>query len=158
MKEQNKENIGGGKIVLLYTIGHSNFSFEEFFSYVEKHNLKRIIDVRYRPYSGHVPHFNREVLKKALASRGVSYLFAGHGLGNDNRIAYDKYRDALGWLIHQCDGHTAIMCSEREPNECHRFHKISKDMKKLDNGIKILHIIRDTVVDHDELDPQILLF
>ena len=48
---------------MLFTIGHSNRSPEEFVGMLKENGVTAIADVRSQPYSRHMPHFNREPLQ-----------------------------------------------------------------------------------------------
>jgi uncharacterized protein (DUF488 family) len=71
----------GDNILTLYTIGHSNFSPDEFLDMLRRHEITILVDVRTRPVSGYVPHFNKDKLSVFLEKRGVQYRFAGKYLG-----------------------------------------------------------------------------
>ncbi|HTI98943.1 MAG TPA: DUF488 domain-containing protein, partial [Dongiaceae bacterium] len=48
---------------------------------LKQHSIQAIADVRSSPYSQYNPHFNRELLQKALLEHGISYVFLGQELG-----------------------------------------------------------------------------
>jgi uncharacterized protein (DUF488 family) len=61
----------------LFTIGHSNHAIEAFISLLHQHEITALADVRSRPYSRYLTHFNKEPLKSALNRAGIYYVFLG---------------------------------------------------------------------------------
>ena len=129
----------------MFTIGHSNHSFEEFLRLLVRHGVDTLADVRSAPYSRFAPHFNREALSHALGREGVKYQYHGRELGgrpNDpDGLAQDHVKrtlrgrelggrpnDPTGYeagLNQLCPalvaGRVALMCAEKEPLYCHRL-------------------------------------
>ena len=66
---------------LLFTVGHSTRSLEEFLCLLAQNQVGAIADVRSSPYSRHMPHFNRDPLQAALKEHGIQYVFLGEELG-----------------------------------------------------------------------------
>jgi len=130
-----------------------------------------LVDVRSMPYSRYIPDFNREHLPHHLAKIGIKYSFAGDQLGGrpddptcykngevpDGKIAknrylklvdYDEvakrdfYQSGLHRLLTLAQSQTVvIMCSEENPDHCHRSHLITKSL--LISGIPVKHIRHD---------------
>jgi uncharacterized protein (DUF488 family) len=69
----------------IYTIGHSNRSFEEFVSLLEAFGIHTLADIRSFPSSKKFPHFNRANLEKALPVLGIEYLWIPK-LGGRRRV------------------------------------------------------------------------
>jgi uncharacterized protein (DUF488 family) len=59
---------------LIYTIGHSTRSAEEFLELLKLHSIELLIDVRTIPRSGRNPQFNTNALADSLANAGIGYL------------------------------------------------------------------------------------
>lgn len=53
---------GAAKTVVVFTVGHSTRSLEEFIALLKAHGVTHIADVRTVPRSRHNPQFNRETL------------------------------------------------------------------------------------------------
>ena len=149
---------------LVYTIGHSNWSFDKFLSLVKNHGITAIGDVRSQPYSRHNPHFNREDLAKSLRNSGVRYVFLGKELGarvtdlgcyRDGKVRYDlvaKTGNFLTGVERVVKGirsqRVALLCAEKEPLACHRTILIARYLREL--NIVVRHILEDgTFEDHD---------
>jgi len=84
---------------MIFTIGHSTHSIENFISLLKMRGITAIADVRSAPYSRFQPQFNREVLAQSLTDVGMEYVFVGDSIGgrsqnpNDyenNRVVYSR--------------------------------------------------------------------
>ena len=119
-------------------------------------------DVRSQPY-GRLAHFHRENLAAELVAAGIEYVFLGQHLGArreepqcyEGGIArYEKiatlpaFREGLSRLRREADQHClAIMCTEKEPLDCHRTILICRHLREL--GIEVKHILADgSLEDH----------
>lgn len=140
-----------------YTIGHSNHPIENFIQTLKNFQIQCIIDVRTIPISNYMPHFNRENLETWLEREGIEYKYLGNMIGgrytdpdlldNQGSVDYEKVekRSIFQAGIDQVcqiiiDGKpTALMCSEKDPLDCHRFVLISKALAK--KGVSIDHIV-----------------
>jgi uncharacterized protein (DUF488 family) len=150
----------------IYTIGHSNVSLDTFLAALTAHGITTLADVRTRPFS-RFPRFNRASLERSLGEVGIAYVFLGDSLGGrpsdpscyrggvlparkedvTRLIDYAEvasrpwFREALAALISRSGSErTAIMCSEGDPNRCHRQHLIAQAL--LDR-VPVLHILID---------------
>lgn len=59
----------------LFTIGHSNRSFEDFLSLLKVFKVCVVADIRRYPSSRKFPHFNREALLKLLSEQNIRYIW-----------------------------------------------------------------------------------
>jgi uncharacterized protein (DUF488 family) len=127
--------------VIVWTIGHSTRTLDEFMGLLKAHRLQRLVDVRTVPRSRHNPQFNKSTLPAALRSAGIKYTHMP-GLGGlrharpDSRntawrnLSFRGYADymqtadfveALDRLIELAKKErVAIMCAEAVPWRCHR--------------------------------------
>ena len=147
----------------ILTIGHSNHPLERFIALVEGAGVSTIADVRSKPVSRFVPHFNRVRLEAALAERGISYVFLGRELGgkpDDPSLMRNGKPDyaamartptfaaGLKAVIDQGEkGKVALLCAERDPIDCHRFRLIGRELAA--RQIPIAHILST-----GEIEPQ----
>jgi uncharacterized protein (DUF488 family) len=149
----------------VYTIGHSNHEERVFLGLLVEHGIELLVDVRSAPYSRYSPHFNRESIGHALSSAGINYAFAGNHLGGRPKdpscyrngvipppqadylklVDYPTvatkpwYLQAIEQLIQLADEQrVAVMCSEEDPQQCHRHHLIAQTL--LERGIEVVHI------------------
>jgi uncharacterized protein (DUF488 family) len=126
---------------VIYTIGHSNRSLDDFVALLREHAIARLVDIRTVPRSRHNPQFNREWLPAALENRGIQYTHIKE-LGGLRRARKDstntgwrhpsfrgyadymqtaEFEAALQALIELAERErVAIMCAEAVPWRCHR--------------------------------------
>ena len=140
----------------VYTIGHSNHAPKSFMELLRKHGINEVIDVRSSPYSRYNPHFNHNTLDMALEAVGIEYTFLGGELGGrpadrscydaDGRVLYDRlaetdsFQDGISYVSRHADeSHVALMCSEKDPLDCHRALLIAGTLA--DRGVVVEHIL-----------------
>jgi uncharacterized protein (DUF488 family) len=158
----------------IYTIGHSNHTSEIFRTLLVDHGIQCLVDVRSQPYSRYNPQFNRDALAKMLTDAHIRYVFLGDSLGGrpeqadlydtgSERPNYERQRQTSLYQqgLHQLidiskQTATAFMCSEGDPEMCHRTLLITPSL--LDLGIDVQHILPDGVVVRAELPMQQLGF
>ena len=78
----------------VFTIGHSNRTWEEFRDLLRAHGVKRVIDVRSIPRSWHNPQFNQEILRAKLRSAKIGYVHLAK-LGGLRHARRDSVN--MGW-------------------------------------------------------------
>jgi len=128
-------------MLTVYTVGHSNRTWEDFLDLLRAHGIQRVIDVRTVPRSRHNPQFNKEVLSKKLRSARIGYVHL-RKLGGLRHARQDspnvgwrnssfrgfadymqtpEFADGLARLMKLARGkRSAIMCAEAVPWRCHR--------------------------------------
>jgi uncharacterized protein (DUF488 family) len=142
---------------MVYTIGHSKHSLEEFVALLERHGVTAVADVRSAPYSRFNPQFNKTALDRDLKARGIKYVFLGRELGarSDDPACYAGGRVQYGRLAQTASFKTgververgaaehriALMCAEKEPLECHRTLLVSRALDQ--RGVAVSHILAD---------------
>ena len=126
---------------VLFTIGHSTHSIEEFIGLLSAHQIRHLVDVRSIPKSRHVPQFNSDVLESSLRAANIEYThlkaLGGRRHSRKNSIntgwrnasfrgyadymATPQFADGLEALIKIArTTPSAIMCAEAVPWRCHR--------------------------------------
>ena len=143
----------------IYTIGHSTHPVESFVQLLKQHGVRCLVDVRSQPYGRWTPHFNRELLAAALRADGLEYISMGESLGGrpqdsslydpgSERPNYSRQRQTTTYQqgLSQLDSQarqepTAIMCSEGDPDTCHRTLLITPSL--IDAGLTVQHILPD---------------
>ncbi len=140
----------------LYSIGHGNKTFDEFVKELQSFDIQFLIDVRSRPYSKWNPLFNQDMLKYLLKESGFTYVYMGDTIGGmpsdvscytDGHIDYAKVKEKeffkKGFMrlltAAEKELRVAIMCSESEPEKCHRSKLIGQELLKF--GISLNHIV-----------------
>ncbi len=149
----------------VFTIGHSNHAPEAFLALLRRHCVDEVVDVRSSPSSRYTPQFNHDILDRALDEAGIGYAFLGGELGGrpmdrscydlDGRVNYDRlantdsFDDGIKQIVRMADqGRVAVMCSEKEPLDCHRTLLIAKVLEE--RGLAVEHILASGSVEkHD---------
>jgi uncharacterized protein (DUF488 family) len=156
----------------IFTIGHSVQTIDEFIALAAKNTIDTIVDARSCPYSEFAPQFNREELSKALGFAEIKYIFMGDLLGaryQDKNLLFDNgkvdFKRVQQSLPFQNgtkrlkrgieEGYKiALMCSERDPFNCHRFALVSEYLANI--GIEVFHITPDKIYIQLELEDRLL--
>ena len=142
----------------VFSIGHSNHSPDEFIALLKQHSVHEVADVRSSPYSRYTTQFNQALMEKALEAAGISYMFLGAELGGrpadqscydaNGRVLYERiantdlFEDGLAYLIRNADDRRiAIMCTEKDPLDCHRTLLIARAL--VERGIDVEHVLAD---------------
>lgn len=119
----------------ILTCGHSQRSFEEFTDLLHTHSVTLVVDVRTKPYSRWVPHFNRNYLETHLH---VLYAWEPD-LGGLQVAPPDVFEKAIERLMRYAGRYrTCIICSEKDPAKCHRSKVIQPALEE--RGVKVIHI------------------
>lgn len=164
VSEDPRLNRGGGELPTLYTVGHSNHSFERFVGLLSANGITAIADVRSRPFSKRHPQFNKERLAAALAQRGIAYVFLGKELGarsedpscyENGKVQYGRLAAAPAFkagiervLAGAEKFRVALMCAEKEPLDCHRTLLVSRALESA--GASVAHILADGNIEAQE--------
>jgi len=152
---------GTEKMLQVFTIGHSNLSFEQFVPLLKAFGICLVADIRRYPSSRKFPHFNRQVLCKLLAAENIEYLWL-EALGgrrqsgkNDkslniglkspgfrnyaDHMATDEFSLAVKELLSAAArARTAVMCAEKFYWKCHR--RLLSDYL-VAQGVEVVHIV-----------------
>jgi uncharacterized protein (DUF488 family) len=156
---------------VIYSVGHSTHTVQDFIKLLKSRGITAIADVRSAPYSRFQPQFNREVLTKSLKESGIEYVFVGDSIGGrssneddyeNGRVVYgrlkksDNFESGLERVVLGSEKYQlALMCSEKEPIECHRTLLVGQTL--FERGISITHIHGDGTLEKHEDAIQRLL-
>jgi uncharacterized protein (DUF488 family) len=160
-----------GRAVVVFTIGHSTRTVEDFAESLKAHGVRTLIDVRTVPGSARNPQFNSEALEQSLRSVGIAYVHR-KGLGGlrrpskDSRnggwrnasfrgfadyMQTDEFEENLSALQRDAgDTVVAIMCAEAVPWRCHR--SLIADALSA-RGVVVRHIISGAKTSVHALTP-----
>ena len=156
----------------VFTVGHSNHTPLAFLALLQEHGVDEVADVRSSPYSRYLPHFNHAALKAALSKVGIGYAFLGGELGGrpadrscydaNGRVRYDRlagtdlFDDGIGRIVRRADEHRiALMCSEKEPLECHRALLVARTLAE--RGVAVAHILDNgSLENHDDTMDRLM--
>lgn len=146
---------------IIYTIGHSTRSEEEFIAILTSFKIELLADIRTYPGSKRYPHFNKEALQQRLHGQDILYQHFPELGGrrkplkdskntawrNDAFRGYADYMETgdfkngiknLEELAVQCK--VAYMCSEAVWWRCHRS-SVSDYLKS--KGWQVMHIMNE---------------
>src|SRR5690606_18854209 len=125
---------------IIYTIGHSTRSLEEFLGLLKAHGVKQLIDGRTVPKSRRNPQFAGGALQESLPAAGIDYDWL-KDLGGLRRPGPDsqnlawrnssfrgyadhmqspEFKLAVDELVERTNDDLVIMCAEAVPWRCHR--------------------------------------
>lgn len=157
----------------IYTIGHSNYSFDELISRISKYNINVIVDIRGIPYSKYNTQFNKEVLASKLKSLGYMYIYMAkefaakrttnesyneEGYADFERVKDEKiFKEGINRLKTGLEkGYNIVLLGAmQEPIRCHRAILLGKELDKLD--FEIRHILHDeTLATQSDIEELIL--
>jgi uncharacterized protein (DUF488 family) len=159
-----------GPALVLLSIGHSNHPIELFLDLLGRHGIGEVADVRSRPYSRFVPHYSKGPLEQRLRAEGIGYRYFGAELGGKpvrgeappsamdyaSRVAEPGFRAGIERLLAAArEQRTALLCRERDPLDCHRFHLICRYLGPL--GPKIRHILPSGALEPQDATERRLL-
>jgi uncharacterized protein (DUF488 family) len=157
----------------ILTVGHGDQAIESFLDLLRKHRVEFLVDTRSTPYSVRNPQFSQRVLAKYLDDVGIRYVFLGDKLGGKPKDTslydasgspdYEKiaqsqaYVQGISELIELARGDetVAIMCSESDFHNCHRYKLISRTLAI--DEVEVKHIMRDGSLEENPA-PQLALF
>ena len=153
--------------VVVFTIGHSTRTLEEFIELLKAYNVVLLVDVRTVPRSRHNPQFNKETLPASLKQYGIRYIHMPEigGLRHPKRdsinLAWEnsgfrgyadymqtqEFTDSLLKIVALArENRLALMCAEALPWRCHR--NLLSDALVV-RHVKVEHIIgKDSVINH----------
>lgn len=144
---------------MLYTIGHTNHSHEEFLKLLQLHHITYLLDVRSTPFSQFASQFNKGVISSFLSKHGINYAHMGKYFGarptdetlynSQGYLDFEKARESKDFKkglenvifgLHQ--GHNvALMCTEKDPFDCHRAIMVARGFEL--SGVEVKHILPD---------------
>jgi len=139
----------------IYTIGHSNHSLETFLNLLKDLRIGVVVDIRSKPNSQIVPHFNRKLLENSLKMSGFKYLYFGKELGG--KPNGKEYYDDNGYVLYSLiaksppfveaiqrllkgirEYRVVLLCGEENPSHCHRRLLVGRYL--LEQGVNVEHI------------------
>ncbi|MDR2007797.1 MAG: DUF488 domain-containing protein [Alphaproteobacteria bacterium] len=109
---------------VLYTIGHSNVELEYFLDVLKKYEINILCDIRITPYSGYVPHFNKESLAAACKKAGIQYIHKTE-LGSVNVYPLVEPTEIILNILEKmslvvAEKNVALMSDGWDYKNCHR--------------------------------------
>jgi len=149
----------------IFTVGHSNIDINRFLNLLEIHKIAVVVDIRSVPYSRFSPQYNQKNLETELAKKAIKYIFEGNSLGGriedkecylgktipdrkkniaeliDFNVLKTKtwFQKGIEKLIELSNkNRVAVMCSEENPDRCHRKLSVGKELEL--RGLRVIHL------------------
>lgn len=139
----------------MFTIGYSGLDMPGFTALLAQHGVAVVCDVRSTPFSRFKPDFSRGPFRRHLNAAGVKYVFLGRELGArpedrgcyvggqaryDRIAATEPFRLGLDRVRNgAATTRLALVCSERDPVECHRAILVAHRLPDLHEDIAHIH-------------------
>lgn len=157
----------------IYTVGHSTHPLDFFLELVKMVEINCIVDVRSVPASAYNPQYNQEPLSKFLKRNHIEYLHFAEEFGarqtdvglfdDEGVLDFDKVRKTRSfnhgvervWSGVDKGFRVALMCSESDPLDCHRFSMVSVGLEN--DGFEVKHILKDRSIKTNwDLEKELL--
>jgi uncharacterized protein (DUF488 family) len=157
--------------LVIFTIGHSTHSMQDFITLLKKHSISKVADIRTIPRSKHVPQFNQDTLSQSLRAASIGYIHMETlgGLRKPKKDSPNKawrnpsfrgfadymqtqdFEKGLEQLVQLAQrDHVVILCAEALPWRCHR--SLIADAL-LTRGISVQHIMPTGMLQTHALTP-----
>ncbi len=157
----------------LFTIGHSNHTADHVVGLLRQHQIGLVADVRSVPHSQYTPQFNRNALEGTFRRAAIDYVFLGNELGArraeeicyvEGQARYDKiaplpaFRRGLQRIAQESRARrVSLLCSEADPLTCHRTILVCRELKKIEPGLSVVHILGDGGTETQEASEERLI-
>jgi len=158
---------------IVYTVGHSTHQLDFFLELIKTVDIDCIVDVRSVPASAYNPQYNKDSFKNFLKNNHIQYLPFAEEFGakqtdydlldDDKKLDFEKFRKTRRfnhgleriWQGIDKNFRIALMCSESEPLDCHRFSMVSIGLEN--NGFEVKHILKDkSIKTNVELEDELI--
>lgn len=139
----------------LFTIGYSGLEMPGFIELLVRNAVAVVCDVRSTPFSKFKPDFSRGPFRRHLNAADIKYVFLGAELGArpedrscyvDGQARYERiaatepFRRGMERVRNGIATTTlALVCSERDPAECHRAILVAHRLGALRDTIAHIH-------------------
>lgn len=156
---------------VVYAMGHSTRTIEEFIEILQTHSISMLVDIRTIPKSRRNPQFNEDVLKTRLEAKCIAYVHFKE-LGGLRKAKKDsvntgwqnasfrgfadymqtrEFASAIRKLMRLAKlGRAVILCAEGNPFRCHR--SLVADALTV-RKVRVLHISGKASVREHSLTP-----
>lgn len=122
-------------MLTIFTAGHGTRSFTDFIDLLLAVDFELLVDVRSRPRSRY-SWFNKSRFEIALGDRYRWMPMLG---GLDDTITEKEFQSAIGELVELAKvKRVVLMCSEKEPQRCHRHTKLEPEIRL--RGFNVIHL------------------
>lgn len=143
----------------IYTLGHSNYSFDKLIEILKKYNINCVVDIRAIPYSKYNTQYNKELFHENLKKLGYTYIYMADEFGakrktresyNDEGYAdfekvilEDDFKKGVQRLKIGCDkGYKIVLLAAmQDPIRCPRAILVGRQLVK--EGFNVKHIMHE---------------
>jgi len=158
---------------IIYSIGYSGLHINDFVYMLKQNNIQVVIDVRSSPYSKRFTEYNKELLNAFLNKYGIYYrnYSVEFGARQEDRQYYsdsgvldfekfslsESFTTGFNIITNSMENDYTfvLMCSEKDPFECHRSIMISRVFHM--NGYKVNHLLSDgKSISQEEIELRLL--
>ena len=157
----------------IYTVGHSDRALSAFIDLLVAANIRTVLDVRAYPSSKRHPYYAMARLEARLLVTEITYSWMGDRLGGKRRPQPDSPNLALApsirgfadymqtsvfmaavddLLARAAKWPTAIMCAEKQPEQCHRALIADYLMCQ---SVEVVHLIEGNEHREHQLTPAV---
>lgn len=133
---------------VFWTIGHSDHTIDRFIALLRAASITAVADIRSVPWSRRHPQFGARPLAASLKAAGIAHVALGAELGGrpvagaDPDILARLRADGIARLMDGARRHRiALMCAERDPLSCHRFHLVAPLLRA--QAAALIHLLAD---------------
>ncbi|PUB13717.1 DUF488 domain-containing protein [Yoonia sediminilitoris] len=157
----------------IFTIGYSGQEVEGFVKLLSENGVDVVCDVRSTPFSHYKPDFSRGPFRQHLNAANIKYAFFGDQLGArpkdrscyvSGQATYDRiartdfFNEGLNRLrLGARKLNLALVCSEKDPIECHRAVLVCYNLPDLRNSISHIHT-DGAVEDQAQFEQRLVKF
>jgi len=120
---------------IIYTIGHSTHTLEEFVAMLKSFNIELLADIRSFPGSRKFPHFNKENLPASLAENNIEYIHL-RNLGGRRKVNPDSCN--TGWRVAAFRGYADYM-------ETESFKKAIQELEQIASQKRVAYMCAEAV-------------
>jgi uncharacterized protein (DUF488 family) len=146
--KQNWNDARSARTADFFTIGYTGRKTSELLNILKQHGVRTLVDIRQNPISMYRPELSKNNLAKLLADNDVCYAHVPQlGVPRDIRakatktgtraVIWDWYDDNvlatflnLHFFMNGFEHPVALMCTEIDPQECHR-HLVSLALERM---------------------------
>jgi len=120
---------------IIYTIGHSTHTLDEFIAMLKSFNIELLADIRSFPGSRKFPHFNKENLPASLAENNIEYIHLKN-LGGRRKVNPQSCN--TGWRVAAFRGYADYM-------ETENFKKAIKYLEQIASAKRVAYMCAEAV-------------
>ncbi len=158
---------------VIYTIGYTSFSIDDFLLQLKLYNIHCLIDVRSNPVaSEYYQIYSKNTLEPILNKNKIYYRNYAREFGarqtdllfySNNQLDFQKFVNSQNFI----DGvekikkgmalgyNFVLMCAEKDPINCHRAIMVGKGLR--DQGLSVNHILSDkSIITQNDIETRLL--